>query len=163
MRDEAGPSERGRKGVGSRREETNQMFKRDWSPSRLCMFSGRGRRGYSRAGDCSNNTPPQHTASPPSFPLWGDLFFPLPCYIGLALLRTDKSGDGHVIKASLFFQLLRCTRARFGSWDQIWLPSPIYVAIKQFKAQASLRASGKGIIHTVCQVVEDRAALCRSY
>lgn len=65
MHKEAG--KRGRKGVGIRGEETNQIFRRDGSPSRLCVFLEKGRRGYSRAGDCSNNIPPQ-THSPPSFP-----------------------------------------------------------------------------------------------
>lgn len=69
MREEAGQWGGGGvvEGEGSSGEETNQMFKRDGSPSRLvCVFSGKGRRGYSGAGDCSNNIPPTH--SPPSFP-----------------------------------------------------------------------------------------------
>lgn len=63
-----------------RREETNQMFKRDGSPSRLCVFSWRERRGYSRAGDCSNNTPPPpNTQHPLPLFLCEEIYF-FPCH-----------------------------------------------------------------------------------
>lgn len=158
----------GRTGEGLRGEETNQMLKRDGSPSRLCVFSGKGRRVYSGAGDCSNNIPPQHTALP-LFLLWGDLFFPLPCYIGLALLRMDKVGEGCVIKVSLFFSVSPLRLC------QIWVIRSDLSAVfnlrgkkvafgKEFKPQACLRATGKGIIHMSNHLQdEDQTALCRSY
>lgn len=106
----------GGKGRGLRGEETNQMFKRDGSPSRLCVFSGKGRRGYSRAGDCSNNIPPIH--SPPSFPSVRRSIFS-PCH---AILDSRCCGwinwerDALSKWAFFFFfsQLLHRVCAKFG-------------------------------------------------
>lgn len=81
-----------------RGEETNQMFKRDGSPSRLCVFSGKGRRGYSRAGECSNNISPN--TQPSLFPFCEEIYFFL-----FHMLWMDKLGEGCVIKVSLFFSV----------------------------------------------------------
>lgn len=161
----------GGKGRGLRGEETNQMFKRDGSPSRLCVFSGKGRRGYSRAGDCSNNIPPN--TQPSLFSFCEEIyFFPLPCYIGLALLRMDKLGEGCVIKVSFFFfffsvappRLCQIRVVRSALSAVFNLRSEKVVFGKEFKPWACCRATGKGIIHMSSHLQdEDQAALCRSY
>lgn len=115
MREEAVLGERvGGKGRDWDEKKPTRCLKGMGLPVGCVCFQG-GKGGGTAEQVIAVTTSPQRTASPPSFPLWGDLFFPLPCYIGLALLQTDKSGEGPVIKESLFFQLLCCACAKFRS------------------------------------------------